>query len=558
MSQKNQMPRQKKTSGRKNLMLILTLLLVLSAIFYSQNRPQEAAPSSGDFEVTKYSGDPLRIVAGSENKELEPILQEYADQHKINLRVDYLGSLDIMRQLQSGQVDYDAVWPASSIWLSLGDDHHLLKHAQTTSTTPIVFGIRQSLAEELGFVGRDVYIQDIMEAIKAGRLNFAMTSATQSNSGASAYLGFLTAIAKSQGGLTMEDLQDPKTGDQIQQLLAGVNRSSGSSNWLVDLFMEADYDAMVNYEALIIQANKKISQTKDREPLHVVYPVDGLAISDSPLAYVDHGDRQKEEAFLDLQTYLLSDQAQNKIEQTGKRSRLGTVEQANRALFNPEWGIDLDRVISPIRWPNADVIKEALVLYQTQFKKPALTVYVLDFSGSMSGEGYRQMMQAMEEVLLPDKAKANLLQGTQKDISVVIPFAGNVYPVLATQGNGQELVDLNNQVQALRLGGGTAMYEGIDEAIDQLTNPDGPYFKDLNHYTPAVVVLTDGQPNGAMKFKELADHYHQAGQDIPIFSILFGEAEEAKMKELAELSRARVFDGRKDLVNAFRQVKGYN
>ena len=31
-----------------------------------------------------------------------------------------------------------------------------------------------------------------------------------------------------------------------------------------------------------------------------------------------------------------------------------------------------------------------------------------------------------------------------------------------------------------------------------------------------------------------------------------------KLEELAELTHARVFDGREDLIGAFRSVKGYN
>lgn len=40
---------------------------------------------------------------------------------------------------------------------------------------------------------------------------------------------------------------------------------------------------MINYEALIIQANQKLV-AQGREPLYCVYPVDGLAIADSPFA----------------------------------------------------------------------------------------------------------------------------------------------------------------------------------------------------------------------------------------------------------------------------------
>ncbi|MBG9980508.1 VWA domain-containing protein [Facklamia sp. DSM 111018] len=537
--------------------LCLKMILMVGIAFFALSacdREDEEKVKESDFAVTDFSGDVLRIVAGSENKELEPIIEKYAQDNKVNITIDYLGSLDIMRQLQSGEMEYDAVWPASSIWLTLGDDHRLLKHSQTTSISPVVFGIKQSLAEELGFVGEEVHTEDIIEAIKKDQLEFAMTSATQSNSGASAYLGFLTAIAGSEGGLTMEELQKPETGEQIQQLLAGVNRSSGSSNWLVDLFLTSDYDAMVNYETLIIQTNKEL-EAQGRETLYTVYPVDGLAISDSPLAYVDHDDQKKEETFLAFQEYLLSDAAQKEIEATGKRSRYGTVTNDNKESFKPEWGINVDQVISPIRWPSSDVIKEALGLYQTQFKKPALTVYVLDYSGSMRGEGHRQMLEALEEVLLPEKAEKNLLLGTSKDQTILIPFADEVEPSLEAKGNDQEMIELNSDVQELDVGGGTAMYEGIQAAYDLI---EEEYGTELDQYTPAIVVLTDGQPNGELTFEDLDNFYQDFSHDVPVFSILFGDAREEEMEEIASLTNARVFDGRSDLVNAFRQVKGYN
>lgn len=544
----------KANTASKIIPLFIIAIVALVFVNFSSLGDSQEESSGGDFKISQFKGPGLRIVAGSENKELEPIIKEYAEKNKVNMTIDYLGSLDIMRQLQSGQMDYDAVWPASNIWLTLGDDHKMLKHGQTTSISPVVFGIKKSLAEELGFVGKDVYIKDIIQAIKDDKLDFAMTSATQSNSGASAYLGFLTAIAGSKQGLTMEELKAEETGQKVEELLAGVNRSSGSSNWLVDLFLSGDYDAMVNYETLIIKTNQELEKA-GKEPLYMVYPVDGLSISDSPLAYVDHGKKEVEDAFLDFQEYILSDEAQSKIEATGKRSRLGTVEEKNRTVFKSEWGVNLDKVISPIHWPNKEVIAESLNLYQTQFKKPALTVYVLDYSGSMSGRGQEEMMKALDQIWIPEQAQAQLLQGTPKDISLVIPFASDVQPTLEAVGNSDGLLKLNKEVHQLDTGGNTYMYEGIAQALEEIK---GQYGDKLDQYVPAIVVLTDGMPNGDMRFDDLEKLYKDQGQDIPIFSILFAEAEEGKMKEIADLTHARVFDGRKNLVEAFKQVKGYN
>jgi len=39
---------------------------------------------------------------------------------------------------------------------------------------------------------------------------------------------------------------------------------------------------------------------------------------------------------------------------------------------------------------------------------------------------------------------------------------------------------------------------------------------------------------------------------------MFGDASDNQLKEIAELTMARVFDGRRDLIGAFKQVRGYN
>ena len=43
-----------------------------------------------------------------------------------------------------------------------------------------------------------------------------------------------------------------------------------------------------------------------------------------------------------------------------------------------------------------------------------------------------------------------------------------------------------------------------------------------------------------------------------MFAITFGDADPQQLEALAQLTRARVFDGRKDLAAAFRTARGYN
>lgn len=507
--------------------------------------------SGGDSNVTTLgSGSKvLRIVSGSENKELEPIMKEYAEKNHIRIELTYKGSVDIMNILGQEEVPYDAVWPASSLWLTTGDKNHIVKHAESISVTPVVFGIRQSLAEELGFTGREVSVNDILEATKSGKLNFCMTSATQSNSGACAYIGFLYALLGNPEVITKEDLQNENLKTEMKDLLSGVNRSSGSSEWLKDMFLSGDYDAMVNYESLIIQANKELEK-ENKETLYVVYPYDGLSIADSPLGYVDNGDEKEEQIFEDFQNYLLSDDVQNQIQRTGRRTGYTGVSEENRDIFREDWGVQADRVLSPIKMPETDVLMECLDMYQTEFKKPSLTVYCLDFSGSMRGSGRSDLVAAMRQILIQSEASKNYLQASENEVNIVIPFNHQVIDTYTAKGNGQELEDIYTDIESIAADGGTDMYTAMEKGLGMLPEYD------LSQYSVAVIVMTDGMSDGS--YSQFKTAYEESGLDIPIFSIMFGDAERDQLDDLATLSNGRVFDGRENLTDAFRQVRGYN
>ena len=521
-----------------------------------EEEPRESQNTEGKAEeqekqeITRVPGGQIRILSGSENQELETIIQECSEATGVEIQMEYKGSVDIMRELENGAPDYDAVWPASSIWVSMGDTGHLIKHSQSISMTPVVFGIRESLAEKLGFVGEKVSVNDILTAIRDGEMSFCMTSATQSNSGASAYIGFLYALLGKQEGLTSEDLQKPDLQADIRELLSGVERSSGSSDWLKDMFLEGDYDAMVNYECLIIDANQQLEE-EGKEPLYVVYPYDGLSIADSPLGYVDHGDAEKEEAFLAVQEYLLSDKTQAEIEATGRRINAGGVSKENQDVFNSDWGIDTERILSPIQMPEAAVLTEALNVYQTSFKKPSLNIYCLDFSGSMSGTGEEQLKEAMSQILLQENARKNFLQANAGEVNEVVFFDDTILDVQAAADDSDEaLAELNQKVADFQIAGGTDIYRAAAEALEIASGYD------LTNYTPAIILMTDGQSN--YNYGIFEEAWNKSGEDIPIFSITFGNADPSQLEELAKISGGRVFDGTKDLTAAFRSVKGYN
>lgn len=255
--------------------------------------------------------------------------------------------------------------------------------------------------------------------------------------------------------------------------------------------------------------------------------------------------------FLALQEHLLSQEIQTRIEATGRRITANGVSAENRDVFNESWGIDTERILSPIQMPEADVLMKALSLYQTSLKKPSLNLYCLDYSGSMYGEGHEQLTEAMSQILLQQNAEANFLQATEGDVNIVIPFNDHVLDVLqASDSSDAALEELYRQVEGYQTGGGTDIYVAAAQALELAEGYD------LSRYTPAVILMTDGQSEDHLN--TFVSEYESLGLDIPVFSITFGDADPSQLQQLAELTGGRVFDGTEDLTEAFRSVKGYN
>lgn len=135
--------------------LIVGLFTGCGSTNSASNATSDGDSNSGTTATYSVDGakDSIRIASGSENKEVSGAIEQAAKQSKVSVTVDYMGSLDVMDALRNkghhAGRDYDAVWPASSMWITMGDIKHVVKDQVSTSTTPVVFGVKQSKAEEL-------------------------------------------------------------------------------------------------------------------------------------------------------------------------------------------------------------------------------------------------------------------------------------------------------------------------------------------------------------------------------------------------------------------------
>ncbi len=534
-----------------------TIFFLILSVFFLGCGDGSDSQSGSKGEATS-STPALTIVSGSENEELQPLIEEFSRKNDLPVVIKYMGSVDMMLALaeQGAQIPYDAVWPANSLWVALGDHHKAVGQMESIMRSPVILGVKKSMAQAMGWTDKAVAVSDMLAAAREGKLRFSMTSATQSNSGSSAYLGFLHALAGSPDVLRMEHLSNPQIQSDLKELLSKINRSSGSSGWLKTTMVEHPerFQAMINYESMIIEANREL-MAKGQEPLYAIYPADGIMIADSPLGYVDKGDPRKKEIFAKLQQHLLSDEIQQKILAMGRRTGLVGLnpDSADKRVFNPDWGIDIAKIISPIPTPSEEVIRKALELYQVSLRKPSCTAYVVDVSGSMEGKGIEELKAAMATLLDPAQAARYLLQPSAEDVHIIVPFNSQPLNGVMVTGNGVETMNnLLNFVQSLAPGGGTDIYSATARAIDIVSS-----VPNIDKYFPAIILMTDGQSKGEIGMLKQAMDRTPLGHDIPIHSITFGDASETQLKEISEISIGRVFHGQ-DLIKAFRQAKGYN
>ena len=523
------------------LAMIVYVIMFISNYIQRMNIPMDSFYNSNEC-------DSLKIISSFENKDFEINLKQFARENEISLEIEYAGTLEIMESLNAGN-EYDAVWISNSIWLYMLDDSIKVSEAKSTSTNPVIFAIKQSKAEELGFVGKDIYTKDIVNEIKNGNLKFSMSNPTQTNTGATAYLGLLSTLAGNPEVLKESHLNNDEVKQELISLFSGLERSSGSEEFLEEMFLNGSYEAVVTYESSIININKKL-ESENKETLYALYPIDGVSISDSPIAYIDNANDAKKENYLKIRDYLLSSEGQQLLAKKGRRTWFGGInENADKSVFNPKWGIDTTKYIVPIKFPNTKIIQEALSLYQAELRKPVHAVFCLDYSGSMNGEGYSQLTNAMKYILT-EESKKDLLQFTEKDKVTIIPFSTYVIDTWSTI-TGESKEELLNNILNLSPSGSTNIYDSAKDALKILEK------EEQNTYNLSIILMTDGMSNMG-SFEDLKQEYQINGKNIPIYSIMFGAAYREELEEIAELTNGKVFDGKTDLLKAFKEVRGYN
>ncbi|HEX6510104.1 MAG TPA: substrate-binding domain-containing protein, partial [Chloroflexota bacterium] len=489
------------------------------------------------------SGRPadLRILAGSELKDLEPDLEEAARSAGLTVEVSYSGTLDMVDRINAAE-PFDAILPPNGAYPVLALTHKPLAREKLFYSR-VALGVKTSKAHALGWDRRAPTWIEVVQAVKDHKLVYGMTNPTSSNTGMSALFAVASAIAKKTEDLAAGEVDREK----LKDFLAGQQLTAGSSGWLAEAYArdQARLDGLVNYEAVLLRLNE---QPGLHEPLTVIYPQDGVISADYPLMLLNEAKRP---AYERLVAALRSDSFQN-----GPVARMYLRPSNPNAARNPKLTAD---AVAELSFPNRlEVIDAVLAAYQSELRRPATSIYLLDVSGSMRGKRIEQVKQALEVLTGAESnsVTARFVRFQQRERVVLIPFSSTPgQPARFTlddpHSESATYQTLRDYAQSLEAHGGTAIYSALETAYllaqQELTrDPDR---------VVTVVLLTDGENTQGIPYEDFRARF-QAGpgssQMVRTFPILFGEASSSELDEIARLTGGRSFDGRRaNLANVF-------
>ncbi len=500
---------------------LLTILLVIIMLF-----PTTAlAENKREFH----------LLTTPENELLIKYVEDYCNQEKVDLSVTYMGDIDAINELSANSADYDAVWLSNSMWLYRLDQSVSVTDSKSTGIVPIVVGIKPELYSES--------IRTMNDLIQLGG-KFGIPSITRSDAGASSYLGIYYSLSGSPRILTMDQAKNQEIRDQIYSYMQDNSEIYSTYEDLIQLVQAGENGYYYGYESEFIRLNREYGTT-----LKLLYLEDGVPLADKPFAYVDNKDSKTKEIFLDIQNYLLKNSTQKEMCQEGIRTGYGgQVPYAAPEVFNADWGIDTQKYLAPMNYPSKEVTTELLNFYTAGISKPANYIFCLDFSGSMEGEGHEDMVKAMTTLFDNEIASKYFIQMKETDRVTLILF--NSYANTGVSISYGDFGFIPGELKSIKPEGGTNIYKALDEATKHVI----PFSSGYSNY---VVLLTDGQSKEDDK-NTFIKKYNGLEEQFPIYSITMGDADEKQLESLAELSGGKIFNGKKDLVSAFKTLRGYN
>ena len=540
-------------------LIAVAALLVLAAC----GRKESAAPPQPAVEVA-----PFTVLATSDLKDVQPLEAMALKATGVKLRFQFGGTMESTEAVLSGNTEADAAWFANAKYLlSNPQGQARVKLQEKIMLSPIAIGVSESEARKFGWDKPDLKLtwKDIAAAAKSGRLNYALSNPATSNQGFMALMGVVAAASGKADALAAADVDR----GAIADFLKGYKLPGDNSTYLSEQFILQQgtrVNAFINYESWLLSLN---ASGKLREKLILIYPYEGVSTADYPFMLLSEPRRAD---YVKLVEFLKGDEAQTWLARQTLRRPIRQDVAAKVESLLPKQGLQVELPFSPDR-----ALADGLIAaYLNEFRRPIASTFVLDTSGSMQGQRREQLVQAIQYIAGADASlTGRIAKLTNRERLWLQMFSSRPYGrvafevpagTAASQGvqeqsdsdaKRQVLAEVRNTVEQLQMKGGTALYDTVFLALQQMLeerqkNPNYQY---------SVVAFTDGENNVGRSIEDFKRDYAALPEDvrgIPVFWVLFGEGNEAALKELAKLTGGRVFDARSTpLYTVFKDIRAY-
>lgn len=469
------------------------------------------------------------------------------------------------------------IWsPASTSWIDDVNDSRsntkLLPEAESFATSPVVIAMLETMAKTMGWPDKEIGIQDFHDLCVHpegwgkfdgavhdtwGGFDLAKTSPETSTTGRNMLLMQAYAASNKTDKLTEADVEkSTQFSKELDSCVIRYGDTTGSV--LQDMYNKGasfhNAPVVAVEETSVVNFNMgnpksaviKDGQTLERptEKLVAVYPKGGSLVSDNPIAvlgsdasWITPDQRAAAEAFAD---FVMTKNAQEVLDDYGFRPVDDSI--AVGGAITAENGVNPDLPKVRLEQPSVAVTAAAMRVWN-EIRKPSSAALLIDISNSM----YEDAGNATRMQRAIDGSKQTLDHFRPTDelgVSVFTTFdegkvLKEIRPVKPLRG---ETETLRSEFDGLSPIAGTPLYDAIAQMHDKMTERAEP--GRIN----AIVVISDGEDvDSNMSLDDLKRQLRGSEEidnpaQVRVFPIVFGNADNYALQQIAEASGGQVFD----------------
>ena len=477
------------------------------------------------------------------------------------------GSGECIDDILSGAEHDDLTSPASNVFIKLGNaksraasGQDLIGTTQNLLLSPVVIAMWKPMAEAIGWGKKPIGWADVLALAQNpkgwsaygfpqwGSFKFGHTHPAYSNSGIISLIAENYAASGKVRGLTLADVQNPKTRAFVSGIENSVVHYGNSTGFFGRKLFDSGPEylsAAVLYESMVVESYAKVASMPF--PVVAIYPREGTFWSDHPVGIVNRPwvtaeRKQAAQIYID---YLLARPQQEKALTYGFRP--GSTEIPVGAPIDAAHGVDPKQPATTLEVPPSEVIADLEQQWDNREKKASDIVLVLDTSGSMREE------EKMPSAKAGAKQLVSLL--SDKDDFSLLPFDSTASWASQDQpaATGRKVSD--DAIDSVFPQGQTALYDAVDQGYTHLLQQPVDHIR-------ALVVLTDGEDNkSSLTLDQLLAKIHPDAEThtIRIFTIAYGrDAERSQLKRIAEATQGKAYDGTPaNITEVFRDISTF-